>query len=74
MDATLLNLHCEGKQADAATFKGTYGFGPMGCLIEPAGWAVGMLRPGNATAHGDQLAVIDEGYQRATGHGSTGQL
>ena len=62
VDATLLNLHCEGKQGAAATFKGTYGFAPMACFIEPVGLAAGMLRPGNATANhgGDQLAVIDE--------------
>lgn len=62
VDATLLNLHGEGKQGAAATFKGTYGFAPMACFVEPAGLAAGMLRPGNATANhgGDQLAVIDE--------------
>ena len=62
VDATLLNLHGEGKQGAAATFKGTYGFAPMACFIEPLGLAAGMLRPGNATANhgGDQLTVIDE--------------
>lgn len=62
VDATLLNLHGEGKQGAAATFKGTFGFAPMACFIEPVGLAAGMLRPGNATANhgGDQLAVIDE--------------
>lgn len=62
VDATLLNLHSEHKQRAAATFKGTFGFAPMACFVEPLGLAAGMLRPGNATANhaGDQLAVVDE--------------
>jgi hypothetical protein len=62
VDATLLHLHSEDKQGAAATFKGTFGFSPMVCFVEPVGVAAGMLRPGNANANhaGDQLTVIDE--------------
>ena len=62
VDATLCNLHSEDKQGAAATFKGTFGFAPMFCFIEPLGLPAGMLRPGNATANhaADQLAAIDQ--------------
>ncbi len=62
VDATLLNLHSEDKQGAAATFKGTFGFAPMLCFIEPLGLPAGVLRPGNATANNasDQLAVVDQ--------------
>lgn len=62
VDATLLNLHSEHKEGAAATFKGTFGFAPMLCFIEPLGLPAGMLRPGNATANNaaDQLAVVDQ--------------
>ena len=62
VDATLINLHSEDKQGAAATFKGTFGFAPMMCFIEPFGLPAGSLRPGNATANnaGDQLAAVDQ--------------
>ncbi len=61
VDARLLNLHSEDKQGAAATFKGTFGFAPMMCFIEPFGLPAGMLRPGRSTANnaGDRLAALD---------------
>lgn len=63
VDATLVDIDSEHKQGAAATFKGTFGFAPMVCTVEPVGViGGGRLRPGNATANNaaDQLAVIDE--------------
>jgi hypothetical protein len=62
IDASLVNVDSDAKQGAASNFKGGFGFHPMLCFIEPAGLAVGMLRPGNATANniGDQLAVVDQ--------------
>lgn len=63
VDATLVDIDSERKQGAAAMFKGTFGFAPMVCTVEPVGViGGGRLRPGNATANNaaDQLAVIDE--------------
>ena len=62
VDATLLNLHSEDKQGAGPTFKGTFGFAPMFCFIEPFGLPAGTLRPGRSTANnaGDQLAALDQ--------------
>jgi hypothetical protein len=62
IDATLVEADSEDKQGAAATFKGSFGFAPMTCFIEPLGLPAGMLRAGNATANnaGDQLAVLDD--------------
>lgn len=68
VDATLVDVDSEHKQGAAATFKGTFGFAPMVCTVEPVGViGGGRLRPGNATANdaADQLAVIDEAIDTA---------
>ena len=62
IDASLVEIHSENKQATAPTYKGGFGFHPMFCFADATGEALaGLLRPGNAGANSiaDHLAVLD---------------
>ena len=62
IDASLVEIHSENKEATAATYKGGYGFHPMFCFADATGEALaGLLRPGNAGANSieDHLSVLD---------------
>jgi hypothetical protein len=76
IDATLIDVHSENKEGTGPTYKGGYGFHPMGCFADATGDALSiLLRPGNAGANDaeDHLAVLDEAVaqlpaQVAAGH------
>jgi hypothetical protein len=62
IDSTLSEIHSENKENTAPTYKGGFGFHPMGCFAEAGREALSMLlRPGNAGANDaeDHLAVLD---------------
>jgi hypothetical protein len=66
IDSTLICAHTE-KEGAAVNFKGTFGFHPMLAYLDESREALaGMLRPGNAPAHGaaDQIAVLDEALEQ----------
>jgi hypothetical protein len=66
IDATLIEAHTE-KEGAAVNFKGSFGFHPMLAYLDGSREALaGMLRPGNAPAHGaaDQIAVLDEALEQ----------
>jgi DDE family transposase len=66
IDATLIGAHTE-KEGAAVNFKGTFGFHPMLAYLDGSREALaGVLRPGNAPAHGaaDQIAVLDEALEQ----------
>ena len=71
VDATLVSAHSEKQQA-AATFKGGYGFHPLGVWCDNTGEMLAMrLRPGNANANhaGDHVEMLDEAIRQIpTGH------
>jgi hypothetical protein len=76
IDASLVEIHSEGKENAAATFKGGFGFHPMFCIADATGEALSsILRPGNATANtvADHVTVLDAAIcqlpeQIASGH------
>ena len=52
IDATLIGAHTE-KEGAAVNFKGTFGFHPLLAYLDESREALaGMLRPGDAAAHG----------------------
>ena len=62
VDSSLVEIHFEGKEQAAPTYKGGYGFHPIFCLADDTGEALsGILRPGNAGANtaADHVAVLD---------------
>ncbi len=62
IDASLVEIHSEGKALAAPTFKGGYGFHPIFCFADATGEVLsGVLRPGNAGANtvGDHVVVLD---------------
>ena len=62
IDASLVEIHSEHKDATAPTYKGGFGFHPMFCFDDTTGDVMGcVLRPGNAGANTvtDHLAVLD---------------
>lgn len=62
IDASLVQIHSENKQATAPTYKGGFGFHPMFCFADATGEALAaLLRPGNAGANNaaDHLNVLD---------------
>jgi hypothetical protein len=62
VDASLVEVHSENKEATAANFKHGFGFHPLFCFADATGEALAaMLRPGNATANdtADLLGVLD---------------
>lgn len=67
IDASLVEIHSEGKEGTAANFKRGFGFHPLFCFSDATGEALaGMLRPGNATANNatDLLNVLDAGISQ----------
>lgn len=63
IDASLVEIHSENKEATAATYKGGFGFHPIFCFADATGEALsGRLRPGNAGSNtaADHVAVLDE--------------
>lgn len=64
LDATLCDVHSEGKGGARPTYKSGFGFHPMVCFLDRDGVAeplAGLFRPGNAGANTirDQIEVID---------------
>jgi hypothetical protein len=62
IDASLVEIHTDGKEKAAPTFKGGFGFHPMFCFASATGEVLsGVLRPGNAGANTvtDHLLVLD---------------
>jgi hypothetical protein len=78
IDASLVEIHTDGKEDAAPTYKGGFGFHPMFCFADATGEALaGVLRPGNAGANtvADHLDVLDAAIAQlpttiATGHRS----
>jgi hypothetical protein len=78
IDASLVEIHTDGKQGAAPTYKGGFGFHPMFCFADATGEALsGVLRPGNAGANtvADHLDVLDQAIAQlpesiAVGHRS----
>ncbi len=76
IDASLVEVHSEGKEGAAATFKGGFGFHPMFCVADATGETLaGVLRPGNDGANtvADHVAVLDQAIAQlpktiASGH------
>ena len=57
IDATLIGAHTE-KEGAAVNFKGTFGFHPLLAYLDQSREALaGVLRPGNAPAHGAQAQI-----------------
>src|SRR5829696_6023981 len=66
VDATLIGAHTE-KQGARVNFKGGFGFHPLLAYLDESREALaGMLRPGNAAAHGaaDQIAVLEQALEQ----------
>ena len=62
IDASLVEIHSEGKEQAAPTYKGGFGFHPMFCFADATGEVLsGVLRPGNAGANtvADHVVVLD---------------
>jgi hypothetical protein len=62
IDASLVEIHTDGKEEAAPTYKGGFGFHPMFCFADATGEVLsGVLRPGNAGANTvtDHLDVLD---------------
>jgi len=62
IDASLVEIHTDGKQHAAPTYKGGFGFHPMFCFADATGEALsGLLRPGNAGSNtvADHVTVLD---------------
>jgi hypothetical protein len=58
----LVEIHSEGKEQSAATFKGGFGFHPMFCFADATGETLSaLLRPGNAGSNTvvDHISVLD---------------
>ena len=78
IDASLVEIHTDGKQQAAPTYKGGFGLHPMFCFADATGEVLsGVLRPGNAGANtvSDHLEVLDQAIAQlpaaiATGHRS----
>ena len=78
IDASLVEIHTDGKQHAAPTYKGGFGFHPMFCFADATGEVLsGVLRPGNAGANtvSDHLEVLDQAIAQlpatiAAGHRS----
>ena len=76
IDASLVEIHSEGKAGTAPNYKHGFGYHPMFCFADATGECLSaILRPGNATANnsGDHLNVLDRSIAQlpkgvATGH------
>ena len=63
VDASLVEIHNEGKEGTGPTYKGGYGFHPLLVFADATGELLsGMLRPGNAGANdiAHHVVVLDE--------------
>lgn len=63
IDASLVEIHTDGKEQAGPTYKGGFGFHPMFCFADATGEVLsGILRPGNAGANtvSDHLDVLDQ--------------
>jgi hypothetical protein len=61
LDASLVDIHSENKEATGPTYKGGFGFHPLLCFADATGETLSaMLRPGNAGANtvADHLRVL----------------
>jgi hypothetical protein len=66
VDATLIGAYTE-KEGAAVNFKGGFGFHPLLAYLDGSREALaGMLRPGNAPAHGaaDQIVVLEQALEQ----------
>jgi hypothetical protein len=78
IDASIVEIHSENKQATAPTYKGGFGFHPILCFADATGEALsGMLRPGNAGSNtaADHVTVLDAALAQlpdgvCVGHGA----
>jgi hypothetical protein len=62
IDASLVEIHSEGKEQTAPTFKGGFGFHPLFCFADCTGETLSaLLRPGNAGSNtvADHITVLD---------------
>ena len=62
IDASLVQIHSENKEATGPNYKGGFGFHPLFCFADATGEALaGMLRPGSAGANtlADHFTVLD---------------
>jgi hypothetical protein len=62
IDASLVEIHTDGKENAAPNYKGGFGFHPMFCFADATGEMLsGILRPGNAGANtvADHVTVLD---------------
>ena len=63
IDASLTEIHSEGKEQAAPDYKGGYGYHPMFCFADATGEALSsLLRPGNAGSNtvADHVTVLDQ--------------
>jgi hypothetical protein len=71
IDSSLVEIHSEGKQQSAPTYKGGFGFHPMFCFADATGEALSaILRPGNAGANtvADHITVLDGAISQLPGY------
>ena len=58
----MVEIHTDGKDQAAPTYKGGFGFHPMFCFADATGETLsGILRPGNAGANtvADHITILD---------------
>lgn len=70
IDASLVEIHTDGKEKAGPTYKGGFGFHPMFCFSEDTGEVLaGVLRPGNAgaTTVADHVGVLDQAIAQLPG-------
>ncbi len=63
IDASLVEIHSEGKEQAAPTYKGGFGFHPIFCFADATGETLSaLLRPGNAGSNtvADHITVLDD--------------
>jgi Transposase DDE domain group 1 len=75
IDASLVEIHTDGKEEAGPTYKGGFGFHPMFCFADATGEVLsGVLRPGNAGANtvADHLDVLDAAIAQLPGTIATG--
>ncbi len=78
IDASLVEVHTDGKEQAAPNYKGGFGFHPMFCFADATGEVLsGVLRSGNAGANtvSDHITVLDQAIAQlptaiAAGHQS----
>jgi hypothetical protein len=78
IDASLVEIHSENKEATAPTYKRGFGFHPIFCFADATGEALsGILRPGNAGSNTatDHICLLDQAIaqlpdEARAGHGA----